>query len=64
MNTKKWYKSKTLWLNLIAVILATVEGTTQALDGVLPASAKATIFGVVGILNLVLRGMTDQKLVK
>jgi hypothetical protein len=50
---KKWYLSKTLWVNLIAIATVIVG------DNILTADAQVAILGVV---NLVLRIVTQEKL--
>jgi len=56
MNTKRWYTSKTLWLNLLAIIAL----VAQAEGGyILDAEAQAVI---LAIINLALRIITKQGL--
>jgi hypothetical protein len=50
---KKWYLSKTLWVNLVAIV-AVIVG-----DNILTADAQVAILGVV---NLILRIVTQEKL--
>lgn len=54
---KRWWTSKTLWVNAIAVAAIAIQGVsgTEALD----ASAQAVILGVV---NFVLRLVTHEPL--
>ena len=58
METKKWWKSKTIWMNLISGLL---EGT-QLLTGtqIIPAGVLTII---VNVLNIVLRHISDVPLV-
>ena len=58
METKKWYESKTLWFNVVAicVLVAGSFGYTGELSGDW-AEAAAVILAVV---NLVLRIVTKQ----
>jgi hypothetical protein len=58
-TAKKWYESKTLWVNLVAL----VASITAALgvDLGLTHEAQATAVGVImSIINLVLRFTTDR----
>ena len=56
MNTKRWYTSKTLWLNLLAIIAL----VAQAEGGyILDAEAQAVILAIV---NLLLRIVTKKGL--
>ncbi len=62
---KKWYLSKTLWFNIATTIVAITAG----LGGVLPILAPVVsevsmawiLFGV-GVVNVVLRTVTDKGL--
>jgi len=56
---KKWFSSKTIWANLIALV-ATVS-TAFGLDLGLTAEAQATLVaGVMAIVNIVLRLVTEE----
>ena len=56
MNTKRWYTSKTLWLNLLAIAAL----VAQAEFGyILDAEAQAAI---LAIINLILRIITKKGL--
>lgn len=59
METKKWYMSRTLWTNVIAIIVILcvnfgLEDMSQQI-----ATAEGAILGVI---NLVLRIITNQGL--
>jgi hypothetical protein len=57
---KEWYKSKTLWVNvltLLALILGTVAQWPE-LQAIAPQ-----LLGALTIVNIVLRFITDTKLV-
>ena len=53
---KKWYNSRILWVNVVALIATIVElATGQILTAAIQDS-------IVAIINLVLRARTDQGL--
>ena len=61
MFTKKFYKSKTFWFNLLTLVVMVAAGfgfTEFDPD----TEVGAIAIGVVAIINLVLRSMTDTKL--
>jgi hypothetical protein len=61
MMGKKWYKSRTLWANVILVTL----GVLGAVQGVLDDKLTIIIFvAVSALLNGILRIITDTKLTK
>lgn len=56
---KRWYRSKTLWVNgltLAAMILATVAAWPELKD------ASAEIAYALAIVNVILRFLTSEKL--
>jgi len=53
MKTKKWYLSVTVWLNIIAIIVAYADQTLEL--GLLTTTAHATIVGLLGAVNVALR---------
>ncbi len=52
--TKEWWRSKTLWVNIIAVLVIVVQGLTGF---VITPEAQA---GILAILNLILRLQTEE----
>jgi hypothetical protein len=57
---KRWYESKTLWVNiltLIALIISTVAQWPEL------AHIAPQLLGALTIVNIVLRFITDTKLV-
>lgn len=64
MQTKKWYQSKTIWLNIVAVIVAITGYLTPALltsIGFSNPTKFLTIVGtIVAIANVILRAGTIQ----
>ncbi len=58
MQSKKWYTSKTIWLGVIAVIIAGLEMADKGGDYV------AILLAVFGCASVVLRGFTNAGLTK
>ena len=56
MNTKRWYTSKTLWLNLLAIVAL---GVQAEFGYILDAEAQAVILATI---NLALRIITKEGL--
>ena len=55
---KKWYRSKTLWANIIAIV-AFVLTTKYGIE--LDAETQALVVtGVLGTMNIILRIFTKQ----
>ncbi len=55
---KKWYKSKTNWLNIasvVTVILSAVSEVLPGLQGLFTLQTYMTLNAVVGVANIVLR---------
>ena len=55
---KKWYESKTLWLNIASVLTTLVGAVSQilpSLQGLLDIKTYLVIGAVVGVVNIVLR---------
>jgi hypothetical protein len=59
MESKKWYLSKTLWANIIAIAVIVLANHGMGDVSVEVASAEGSI---LGIINLVLRLVTKQGL--
>jgi len=57
MLQKKWYKSKTVYLNLIALLLIIVQSSMGA--EIIPVEYQATI---IAILNLIVRTITNSNI--
>lgn len=60
MGTKVWWQSKTLWVNvltLIILVLSDLQGVVTHPDGI-----KAIAEGII-VLNILLRVITHTKLV-
>jgi hypothetical protein len=59
---KPWYKSKTLWVNIIVAVLATLEASTGLLQPYLPNHWYVVVAVGLPIINVVLRIITTQGL--
>ena len=55
MIKKDWYKSKTMWINVLAI----VGGVTTAISVDLTAG---TTFTIIGIVNMILRVVNKTQL--
>ena len=63
MDAKSWYKSKTLWFNLIGGIGAV--GLIGGVDlGLTPETQAKAAAGILAFVNFLLRFLTNQGLVK
>jgi len=63
MEIKSWYKSKTIWVNVLAFLLATItylEGADILPDHVL----KALLSVVFPVVNIALRFLTNKPILK
>lgn len=54
---KPWYTSKTVWTNLVALAISVLE---LVADSPLLTTESASLLGVVSVLNLVWRWLTDE----
>ena len=54
-NSKKWYQSKTLWVNILAGIAALATGLSQIVS-----TGEAISF--MAIVNIILRFISSSKL--
>lgn len=59
---KKWYQSKTLWVNAIAAMLVALEGVFGVLQPYLPVDFYAALAVVLPIVNALLRVVTSKAL--
>ena len=59
---KSWWKSKTLWVNIIVAILASLEATTGLLQPYLPEHWYVVVAVGLPVINVVLRIVTTQGL--
>jgi hypothetical protein len=57
MDSKKWWTSRTLWANTLAVIAGIVQGAT----GQAWINAEIQV-GILALVNMILRVVTKQPL--
>lgn len=62
MSKKPWYCSKTLWLNIVVVVLAAAESHFNLLQPLLPVNFYAAVAFFLPVLNAALRLITTQAL--
>lgn len=62
MNSKPWWRSKTLWFNALVLMLAAAEVQLQVLKDVLPGGLFAWLAFVLPIGNAALRLITNAAL--
>jgi hypothetical protein len=55
MNSKPWYCSRTLWFNLVILMLATAESQLNVLKDAIPGGLYAWLAFVLPVGNGVLR---------
>jgi hypothetical protein len=60
---KKWYESKTFWVNILALV-ASITGAFGIDLGLTPEMQATFVGAIMSIVNLVLRFTTSTKLVK
>ena len=59
---KKWYQSKTLWVNAIAAMLVALEAGTGLLQPMLPIDLYTSLAVGLPIVNALLRVVTSEAL--
>lgn len=59
---KKWYQSKTLWVNAIAAMLVALEAGTGLLQPLLPMDLYTSLAVGLPIVNALLRVVTTEAL--
>jgi hypothetical protein len=61
-NTKPFWLSRTLWFNVIGVILIYAESQMKVIEPLVPASVYGWLVLVLPLGNLVLRAITNTAL--
>jgi hypothetical protein len=61
MNIKPWYKSLTLWVNVLVIAIAVLTALSQPdVLATLPPWADVVLPTVLAILNIILRAVSGQ----
>jgi hypothetical protein len=60
MNAKRWYASRTLWLNAAAAGMVALEAGWGLLQPMLPVNFYTALGVVLPVANAVLRVLTSQ----
>lgn len=61
--TKPWFASKTIWVNAVAFIAAITAGLGLDL-GLTPETQASIVGGILAVINIYLRTVTDTPLRK
>ena len=56
--SKKWYKSKTVWFNLLVASMLLIEQNINLLQPLLPINLYALVSFIVPLVNVWLRVVT------
>ena len=59
MDSKQWYASKTLWFNVVALVVVVLNAFGFASFEAAP-EVGAIGAGIVAVINLVLRAITNR----
>jgi hypothetical protein len=57
---KPWWKSRTIWLNLLVLLLAAAETQLHMLQPLLPVNVYALVAFCLPLVNLAMRAVTQQ----
>ncbi len=60
MNRKRWFTSKTLWLNAIAAGLIALEASWGLLQPLLPVNFYSALAVALPVANAVLRVLSNK----
>jgi hypothetical protein len=63
-DSKKWWKSKTLWFNVLVAIGTAVEASLSVIQGHFDPRIYLGIVGLVAGVNVILRFISTQELIK
>ena len=58
MSSKSWYTSKTIWVNILTLVVSVGAQLTDSL----PPALAAKLVSVVAVANILLRFATDKPL--
>jgi hypothetical protein len=63
-SSKKWYKSKVLWFNVLVAIGTAVEASLSLVQGYFDPRVFLAVIGITSGVNVVLRFMTTTGVTK
>ena len=63
-HCKKWWKSKTLWFNVLVAVGTAIEASLSVVQGEFDPKVYLGIVGLVAGVNVVLRVISTQELTK
>lgn len=63
-DCKKWWKSKTLWFNVLVAIGTAVEASLSVIQGSFDPRIYLGLVGLVAGVNVILRFISTQELIK
>lgn len=63
-STKKWWKSKTLWFNVLVAIGTAAEASLGIIQGYFDPRIYFVLIGIVAGVNVVLRFISTQEIGK
>jgi hypothetical protein len=62
VNSKPWYQSRTLQLNLLAALFLAIEANFHLVQPLLPVNVYASAAFALAVMNTVLRVLTTASL--
>jgi hypothetical protein len=60
LNNKAWYKSKTIWFNVLAAMGAALEASLSVIQGEINQNAYLALVVIVAGGNVILRFISTQ----
>lgn len=61
---KPWYKSKTIWFNIVVASLVALEASFSMLQPMLPINTYGILATVLAVGNAILRVISTTKTIK
>lgn len=61
-DTKTWWQSRTVWVNIVATVFALLAAFKLAPAGLDQEAVVTSIMALVGVVNVVLRLITTHKI--
>lgn len=58
--SKKWWQSKTMWVNIAAIVVAVQQLLTDLPSDVVPGWLLASVAGLLAVVNIILRLVTSK----